>query len=152
MVAVCLSFFQKRETSVTSTKHHQQNTSQKFMAIFSIGPRWGKIRNCWSLWRSTPWRKQKLVPKLCMRTISLPCVAWKCLIGDSAGVFSGRGREKLLFVWICLLSMLMCLFTVHLLTDFSISWIASSLHLVLTLQGYNEPVYPTLWATDFMRS
>lgn len=136
---------------------HQRNTTNKIdpknpWQTISIGPRWGKIRNCWSLWRSTPWRKQKLVPKLCMRTISLPCVAWKCLIGDSAGVFSGRGREKWLFVWICVLSMLMCLFIVHLLTNFSISWIASSLHLVLILQGYNEPVYPTLWATDFMRS
>ena len=104
MVAVCLSFFQKRETSVTSTKH-QQNASQKSMAIFSICPRWGKIRNCWSLWRSTPWRKQKLVPKLCMRTISLPCVAWKCLIGDSAGVLvEGEEKNDCLFefvYWVC---------------------------------------------------
>ena len=118
MVAVCLSFFQKRETSVTSTKHHPTKYIPKNpRQIFSIGPRWGKIRNCWSLWKSTPWRKLKLVPMLCMRTISLPCVAWKCLIGDSAGVLvEGEERNYCLFEFVYWVCWCVCLLFIYSLT------------------------------------
>ena len=151
LFVMCLSYFQKQETGVTSTKHLKQNIPQIHGNFLHRSIRKNqKLLESLKIYtlEETEARAEVMYENYISSMCCLEVFNWRFRPG-----FLVEGEEKHEYLieyeyWLCCR---VCLLFIYSLTVL-ISWLASSLHLVLILQAYIEPVYPTLWATDFMRS